>query len=238
MTNPRLNDTVPAPDGGSYGALVRRPASGSGPGLVLVQEIFGVSDYLAFSAERLARLGYTVLAPDLFWRIEAGADVEDGDLDRAMGLAGQLDAEQAVRDLVTALDHLRGRDDVDGRTGVVGFCLGGTLAFHVAAGAAPDACVAYYGSGIPDAVERMDAITCPTLYHFGLDDAYIARDDVERVAAAAAGRDHVDVETYPTGGHAFDNAFSEMFHQPRNAVTAWGITAAFLERHLPTRPPR
>ena len=81
----------------------------------------------------------------------------------------------------------------------------------------------------------MDGITCPILFHFGEQDQYTPVDAVDRVEAATAGRTNVRFERYPTGGHAFDNAFSDTFHQPRNAVTAWGVTAQFLQRTLPAR---
>lgn len=233
MTNDRLDHGFTTQAGDEIGALLRRPASGSGPGLVLVQEIFGVSEYLAFSADRLARLGYTVLTPDLYWRVRAGTDIDDNDLDTAMEMAGQLDAEAAVGDLIAALGHLRDLDGVTGGTGIVGFCLGGALAYHVASAAEPDTCVSYYGSAIPDALDAMGGITCPILFHFGEQDPYTPVAQVDRVEAATDGLADVQFERYPTGGHAFDNAWSERFHQPRNAVTAWGLTAQFLQRTLP-----
>ena len=235
MANARLDHQFVTPDGDEIGALLRRPTSGTGPGLVLVQEIFGVSDYLRFSAERLARLGYVVLAPDLYWRIEPGSDISDNDLDKALEFAGQLDPQAAVGDLIAALGHLRALDGVARGAGILGFCLGGVLAYHVAALAEPDTCVSYYGSAIPDALEAMGAISCPVLFHFGEQDEYTPVSSVDAVEAATDGMDNVQFERYPTGGHAFDNAFSDRFHQPRNAVTAWGITAQFLERTLPTR---
>lgn len=231
--NDRLDHIVPLTDGAEMGALLRWPAPGSGPGLVLVQEIFGVSEYLAFSADRLARLGYTVIAPDLYWRVEPGADISDNDLDTAMDVAGRLDPAAAVDDLLATLGHLRALDGVTGGAGILGFCLGGALAYHVASLAGPDTCVSYYGSTIPDALDAMDGITCPILFHFGERDQYTPADAVDRVEAAARGRANVQFERYPTGGHAFDNVWSETFHQPRNAVTAWGITAQFLQRTLP-----
>ena len=231
--NDRLDHRVPLPDGEQMGALLRRPPSGGGPGLVLVQEIFGVSEYLQFSAERLARLGYTVLTPDLYWRVLAGADISDNDLDTAMDMAAELDPGAAVGDLIATLDHLRALDGVTGGTGILGFCLGGTLAYHVASAAGPDTCVSYYGSAIPDALDAMDGITCPILFHFGERDQYTPADAVDRVEAATTGRTNVQFERYPTGAHAFDNAWSDRFHQPRNAVMAWGVTAQFLQRTLP-----
>ncbi|MBW3603559.1 MAG: dienelactone hydrolase family protein [Actinobacteria bacterium] len=229
----RLNHVIATTEGDQLGALLRRPASGTGPGLLLVQEIFGISDYLAFSADRLARLGYVVMAPDLYWRVEAGAAISDNDLDTAFQFASELDPQAAVGDLIAALGHLRDVDGVTDGTGILGFCLGGALAYHVASLAEPDTCVSYYGSAIPDALAAMRGISCPILFHFGEQDQYTPVESVDRVEAATAGMTGVQFERYPTGGHAFDNAFSEQFHQPRNAVTAWGITAQFLQRTLP-----
>lgn len=229
----RLNHHFPSTEGQEIGALLRRPESGTGPGLVLAQEIFGVSDYLEFSAERLTRLGYVVLVPDLYWRIEREADLSDNDPDTAMSFMGRLDPEAAVGDLIAALGHLRDVDGVSGGTGVFGFCLGGALAYHVAALAEPDTCVSYYGSAIPDALHQMKNISCPILFHFGDRDDYTPVESVDRVEKAAADLPNARFERYPTGGHAFDNAYSDTFHQPRNAVTAWGITAQFLEQTLP-----
>lgn len=233
MPNPRLNHRFTTPDGSEIGALLHRPTSGTGPGLVLAQEIFGVSEYVQFTAERLARLGYAVLAPDLYWRIEAGADISDNDVEATLAFAGDFDLEAAVGDLIAALDHLRALDGVTGGAGVLGFCLGGVLAYHVAAVGKPDTCVSYYGSGIPEALDVMDHISCPILFHFGELDQYSPVASVDAIEAATNGRDNVQFERYPNGGHAFDNAFSERFHQPRTAVAAWGVTAQFLERTLP-----
>lgn len=230
--NDRLNHRWTV-DGSQVGAHLRRPATGSGPGLVLVQEIFGISDYIAYTAERLSRLGYVVMAPDLYWRVHPGADIGDSALEAAMGYAGELDPVAAVGDVVAALHHLRGLDGVEGEVGLLGFCLGGALAYHAAATADPALCVSYYGSAIPDALGRMDAITCPTLFHFGGHDEYCPPESVEQVRTAAAANPHTQFEFHPDGGHAFDNAFSDRFYQPRSATLAWGLTAQFLERHLP-----
>jgi carboxymethylenebutenolidase len=223
--------------GGSFDLTVWVPESGRGPGLLLIQEIFGVSDYIRAVADDLAGLGYVVAAPDLFWRIEPGFQAghdEDG-LARSVELASRFDGEQGAADAVAALRHLATLPEVDGGIGVIGFCLGGSIAYFVAAQEQPDAVVAFYGSAVPDHLDLLGAITCPLQFHFGGSDSYIPRERVRQVEEAAA--DHPNVETHveEEAGHAFHNRMSAMFHQPGPAGRAWQRTEEFLHRHLPTR---
>src|SRR5215207_3749812 len=139
-------------DGGQLPADLHLPAAGRGPGLVLFQEIFGVTAYVTSRARDLAALGYAVLVPHVYWR-QGDPVIADGDdaLPRAMAAMGSLDWDEAVADGAAALATLRARPEVTGPVGVVGFCLGGGLAFAIAArsaeaGTDPDALVSYYGS--------------------------------------------------------------------------------------------
>jgi carboxymethylenebutenolidase len=210
------------------------PESGSGPGIVLLMEIFGVGPYIKKAAERLAGLGYTVLAPDLYWRIAPGAAPahdEDG-LREAFGLVQRLDVPTAVADAVDALAYLRSMPETRGRAGVLGFCLGGTLAYLVAANGDPDVAVAYYGSGIHDALAQGETITCPLLLHYGGRDEYIPGDKIALVREAFADREGVELHVHDAG-HAFDNSEAPMFHDPAASAAAWEQTAAFLKRTLP-----
>jgi len=226
---------ITAGDGGTFGGLLVRPEAGSGPGLVLLQEIFGVGPYIEAVAERLAGLGYVVLAPDLFWRIEPGLVLphDEGGLTKAMETAQRFDPEAGLADCDAALRHLRSLDEVTGGAGVIGFCFGGTLAFQVAARSEPDAAVSYYGSGVPDSLDLADRITCPLLLHFGGEDPYLPRERVEEVLAAVEHRPNVELHVHEGAGHAFDNHEAPAFHQPEAAATAWGQTADFLSRSLP-----
>ncbi len=213
------------------------PEGGTGPGLLLLQEIFGVSGYIQRRGSDLATAGYVVLAPELYWRLGATRVDESvpSAIDDAMGLAGQLDWDTAVSDARAALGHLRGRDEVRGGSGLVGFCLGGGLAFNVAAVDPPDALVSYYGSSIPDLLELAPAVNVPSLHHFGLADAYIDQATVERIrgAVTADGRP-VEFEVYEGANHAFDND-DFAFHHPAASALAWRRTLDFLGRTLPTR---
>jgi carboxymethylenebutenolidase len=115
---------------------------------------------------------------------------------------------------------------------VIGFCLGGTLAWGVAAEGEPSVCVSYYGSGVPSMIEMIEDVHCPTLFYFGNTDAFLPNEGVDIIAAAIAGRPQfvINVEA---AGHAFDNHESEMFYDEAAANAAWTKTVAFLATHLP-----
>jgi carboxymethylenebutenolidase len=221
-------------DGGEMAMHVWTPAAGSGPGLLLIQEIFGVGTYIRAVATRLAAAGYVVGAPDVFWRFAPGwaADHDEAGLTASLGQVGNLDPQAAVGDCAAALGALDGLDEVTGAPGVIGFCLGGTLAWGVAMAASPSVCISYYGSGVPDMLGGIDAVSCPTLFHFGNDDAYIPSAGIEAVNAAIAGRPGF-VLNVENAGHAFDNHESAMFWNENAAQTAWAKTMAFLAEHLP-----
>jgi carboxymethylenebutenolidase len=221
---------------GELDAHVVLPESGTGPGIVVLQEIFGVGGYIKEAAERLAGLGYVALAPDLYWRIEPGIalDHDEEGLGKAFQTSQQLDPGLAVRDSIDALATLRGLPEVSGaKAGVLGFCLGGTLAFGVAIEGDPDVAVCYYGSGIPGMLGQGDRISCPVLFHFGGQDPYIPREQIDQVQAFADGREGMECHVQPDAGHAFDNHDAPMFYQPEPATRAWEITRDFLARTLP-----
>ena len=220
-------------DTGAMDMHVWTPASGHGPGILLIQEIFGVGAYIRAVAERLADAGYVVGAPDVFWRFEPNWESEHSPagLDASLAMVGQLDFPSAIADCVGALDHLARLPETDAQPGVLGFCMGGSLAWGVAAQGSPSCCVSYYGSGVASMVGMIDAIACPTLLHFGSDDAYIPMTDVERINTAIAGHDGF-ILNVEDGGHAFDNHESEFFFNESAARSAWAKTMAFLATHL------
>jgi carboxymethylenebutenolidase len=229
-------DSVQTPDG-SFDLTVWSPDGGAGPGLLLIQEIFGVSDYIRAVAEDLAGLGYVVAAPDLFWRLKPHHDAahDEAGLTESLDLGSRFDFEQGIADAAAALARLRALPEVDGGTGVLGFCLGGSIAYFLAARGGLDAAVSYYGSAVPGSVAVMAEITVPLQFHFGGSDPYIPRDQVAAVEAAAAGRDNVEIHVEEDAGHAFHNRKAPMFYVPEPAARAWERTEEFLARHLPVR---
>jgi carboxymethylenebutenolidase len=230
-------ETIATPDGGSMDAYVVLPSAGSGPGVLVLMEIFGVGPYIRRACERLAELGYVAMAPDLYRRIEPGLELahDDDGLAQAMETVQRLDGEGAVEDAAVALAALRALPEVPegGPVGAVGFCLGGRLAFGLGAADDPDAIVCYYGSGIADSLDAAAAISCPALFHFGGEDPFIPRSDAEKVAAVVGERPDWEIAIQEDGGHAFDNHEAPRFHRPEAAARAWELTRGFLARRLP-----
>ncbi len=210
------------------------PSGGGIAAILLIQEIFGVGPYIRAVAERLAGAGYIVGAPDVFWRIQRNwaSDHTEAGLGASVGLAQQLDFPNAVSDCAAALAHLGAAPGVARPPGVLGFCLGGTLAFALAANAEPSVCVSYYGSGVPDMLGVIDQIQCPTLLHFGNEDGYIPNEGVDAVGATIAGREGFALNV-ENAGHAFDNHEAAMFYNESAANAAWAKTMAFLGLYLP-----
>jgi len=232
MTVSDNSELVPTRDGGQMPAFVFRPASDSGPGIVVLQEIFGVTDYIKQRARDIAGIGYVVLVPQLYWRL--GADVAlpentPAGLQQAMGYMQRLDEPQAVLDAADALASLRPSTD---HVGVLGFCMGGRLAYKVAAATNPDVVVSYYGSGIASQLDLASQIRAPIIFHFGESDSYLPVSEANAIRDAFVGHDAAEVHMHAGAGHAFDNP-SPMFHHAGASAEAWPQTVAFLQRHLP-----
>jgi carboxymethylenebutenolidase len=236
MSSPSRVESVETPDG-SFDLTVWLPEAGTGPGLLLIQEIFGVSDYIREVAGDLAAMGYVVAAPDLFWRLEPGyqAGHDEEGLNRSLEMVSRFDFPQGVTDAHAALRHLAALPEVEDGLGVIGFCFGGTIAYFLAAQADMDVMVSFYGSGISDRTDLLEQIDIPVQFVFGGNDSYIPRDQVAKVEAAAAGKPNVEMHVEEDAGHAFHNRKSAMFHMPEPAARAWQRTEEFLRRHLPTR---
>ncbi len=234
---------VTVPDGPVPTDLVL-PEGGAGPGLVLVQEIFGVSTYIRARAADLAALGYTVAVTHLYWRhaAEPGGDVVADDdpeaLQRGMALMQATDWDDAVATVRAAVAALRRRPGTGGRVGVLGFCYGGGLAYTAAATAEgpekPDVVVSYYGSALPGVVDALPVPAVPQLHHFGDADAYLPIDVVRHIDEVVCTGPDTRVDVWPGAGHAFDNPLP-MFHHETASRGAWRVTAEWLGAHLPVR---
>ena len=227
--NPRQNVTFASGGGHAHGYL-STPASGSGPGVIVIQEWWGLDDHIAGIVDRLADEGFVALAPDLF-----GGRVAH-DSDEAGQMMAALPVEQAAHDLGGAVDYLLASEAVTSdRVGAVGFCMGGGFVLQLAAqqGDRIAAAVPFYGvgQGIPDTYR---GVTAAVQGHYGTDDQFypIAQAQAQEEQIAQESAAAVEFHYYPAG-HAFHNDQDRMgtYHEV-SAKLAWERTVAFLRANL------
>lgn len=204
--------------------FLARPGQGR-PGVIVVQEWWGLVPHVKDVAGRLAAQGYLALAPDLY---HGRSTVE---AEEASHLMSGLDWSRAVDEIAGAVRYLRDVEGVD-RVGITGFCMGGALTVLAATLPGVDAYVAFYGFP-PAPAEKLDTITAPGLIFFGEDENFFSVPDAQAFAARqrAAGRG-AEVIVYPAAGHAFFNNDRPEVFRPDPANDAWRRTLAHLGRHL------
>ena len=220
---------VAASDGKSFEAFVATPPVTPGPGILLIQEIFGINAHIRAVAEQYAGDGFVVIAPDLFWRSQARIELGYGDADFKKGfeLLTALNFEQTVQDLVDSATTLRALPEFKGALTSLGYCAGGLLSYLVAATGTVDASICYYGAGISDRLALAPKVTRPILFHFAGNDKYIASPAVEAVKRAFAGRKDAAVHLYPGVDHGF-NCWARAAYNQHAALLAHGRSLEFL----------
>ena len=226
--NPRQNVTFASNGSQAHGYLAV-PASGSGPGVVVIQEWWGLTSHIASITDRLAAAGFVALAPDLY----GGTTTHDAN--EAGKLMQELPVDRAARDLAGAVDFLLSRDDVTSdRVGLVGFCMGGAfvLTLAVQEGGKIGAAVPFYPAGqLPDDYSKLQAAV---LAHFAEEDAFVpisTADDLSAKITAGTGKEP-DVRRYPAG-HAFLNDENLLgTYDSAQATKAWDRTVEFLRDNL------
>jgi carboxymethylenebutenolidase len=216
-----------ASDGFELGAYVARPAGEPIAGLVVVQEAFGVNGHIRSVADGYAKDGFLAVAPALFDRVERGVELKytGEDMQKGMGLIRQGDTADRVKDVAAALDYAR--QSTGKKAGVIGYCLGGSIAWLAAARLDPDAAVGYYGGHIPQfAGEKPKA---PLMLHFGLEDTHIPKAEIDSKVAAAY--PEVQIFWYAGAGHGF-NCNDRASYNAEAAKLARVRSLEFLKKHL------
>lgn len=198
--------TIPSFDGKSFGAYCAMPANNHGPVLIVIQEIFGVNENMRRICDDFSAKGYIAVCPDLFWRQQPGIQITDktpAEWDRAMELFNGFDVEAGLRDLLSTLGYVRSMKGGSGKVGAVGYCLGGKMAYLMAARSDVDATVSYYGVGLDQMLEEVRDIRMPLILHIAALDKYAPPPVREKIIKACARNSAITTYVYEGVDHAF-----------------------------------
>lgn len=215
------NIELTAADGHRLDAYEASPAGRPLGGIVVIQEIFGVTSHIKAVADQYAAAGYLAIAPALFDRLERNIDVAYTDFPKAIGYMQASSIDNALLDIAAAVERVA----VAGKTGIVGFCWGGLLTFIAAARLKVAAAVAYYGGGISQHLSEKPQI--PVLFHFGEKDSHIPLSAVDQIKAAfPEGVYYI----YPAD-HGF-NCTDRASFEPQSAALALERSIEFFHKHV------
>jgi carboxymethylenebutenolidase len=220
-----------AADGHRLDAYLARPASKPRGGLVVIQEIFGVTEQMKRCTDHWAAAGYLAILPAMFDRKERGLQLGYGDVQKGATLATAIPETQVTADVAAAREYVASDGKTAGgtatKTAIMGFCWGGTIAYLAASQLPFNCAVSYYGGGIARLIERMKP-KIPVMYHFGATDTYIPMATIDKIRQAdPQGIFHV----YEGAGHGF-NCDDRNGYDPAAAELSDKRTREFLARHL------
>lgn len=231
---------IPTSDGQTMPTLLCQPTSADAPAVLVICDIFGRSPFYEALAARLADAGYRAIVPDIFFR-QGGLD--EGTQEEAFGRRAKLNDLQTLRDLHAAIDWLRSRSsDTPTRTGVIGFCMGGTFSLVLTSERTDLATACYYGfpaqksdTGLPAPLDVVTDMNGPMIAFWGSDDQLVGLDNVARFVEELGTTDiEFEHHIYPGVGHGFLAASRlDPDHQAyEQASDAWSRTISFFERSL------
>ena len=219
---------------GKFGAYIARPKALPASAVVLLQELFGVNADIRKTCDELAEQGLIAVAPDLFWRQEPGVDLNhwsDAEWKKGLALYAAYDRNKGVLDIVDTARTAGQLDGASGKVGVMGFCLGGLMAFLTAARAKIDAAVAYHGGDTEQYLDEAGGITAPMLMHLAEEDEFISKEAQAKIKAALADKPNVEIHSYPGCNHAFAR-HTGTHYDAAAAAMANGRTWQFLKVRL------
>jgi carboxymethylenebutenolidase len=226
---------IPALDGsGAFQAYRADPAGAPTAAIVVIQEVFGVNSGIRRRCDQWAEQGYLALAPDLFWRIEPGIDLDPdipAQLQKGLSMIEPFDQALGTADIEATIRAARAALPASGKVGVVGYCLGGRLAYMAAARTDTDAAVGYYGVGIDGLLDEKHAIANPLLLHIPEEDHFVDKAAQTRMHAGLDDHPKVTLYDYPGEDHGFATEFGQR-RSEQSAQLADRRTAAFFAEHL------
>jgi len=227
------NTSVTTLDGGSMGAYRAAPEGQATAAIVVIQEIFGVNAGIRRKCDALAAAGYLAIAPDLFWRIRPGIELDpdvDAEMQEALGLMGQFDQDAGIRDIEATIRAARAEVG-GGKVGAVGYCLGGRLAYMTAARTDVDASVGYYAVGIDGLLGEKHAIAHPLMLHIAGEDGFVDKATQAKMHEGLDDHPRVTLYDYPGEDHGFATEFGKR-RSDAAARLADERTAAFFAENL------
>lgn len=219
---------------GTFSAYLALPPTGKGPGLVVIQEIFGVNQSMRKITDAFAAQGFVALCPDLFWRIEPNIQITDkseAEWKRAFELFKAFDVDKGIVDIDAAIHTLRNMPECTGKVGAVGYCLGGLLAYLTATRTDADASASFYGVGIQDKLSEGEYISKPLMLHIAEEDKFVDKAAQGKVKAHFANSHHVTIHSYAGMDHAFARVDGTSFNADA-AKLANERTLEFLKKAL------
>ncbi|MGZ9108239.1 MAG: dienelactone hydrolase family protein [Micavibrio sp.] len=222
---------IPSKDGGSFSAYVAMPEVLPAPTVILIQEIFGVNAEMRAKCDALAGQGFIAVCPDLFWRMEPGVQLTDkseAEWAKAFDFFNRFDVDLGIDDLRATYHTFRGHAQSTGKVGCVGYCLGGKLAYLMAARTHIDASVSYYGVGLDQLLDEAQSIKKPLLMHIAEGDKFVPPDAQAKIKAGLARNPHVTIHSYANVDHAFARGGGEHYDAAA-AEKADARTLAFLQ---------
>ncbi|MBN8816113.1 MAG: dienelactone hydrolase family protein [Sphingomonas sp.] len=197
---------------GAFDAYVAEPAGGNATAaIVVIQEIFGVNAGIRRKCDQLAEAGYLAIAPDLFWRLEPGIELDPDIPDQmqaALGWMGKFDQDKGIRDIEATIRAARDRTG-GGKVGAVGYCLGGRLAYMTAARTDVDAAVGYYAVGVDGLLGEKHAIARPLMLHIAGNDGFVSPEVQAAMHAGLDDHPKVTLYDYPGVDHGFATEFGK-----------------------------
>jgi len=219
---------------GSFKAYVAEPGGTPRGAVIVIQEIFGVNEGIRRKCDHWASLGYLALAPDLFWRLAPGVELDPDvpeEFQRALGLMQKFNQDQGIRDIEAAIREARSRLPEGGRVGCVGYCLGGRLAFMTAARTDVDASVGYYGVGLDNLLNEKNAIARPLMLHIAQEDHFVPKEQQQAIHRGLDEHPRVTIHDYPGEDHGFAAEMGKR-RSHASAELADRRTEEFLAEHL------
>jgi carboxymethylenebutenolidase len=189
-----------------YNVYLAEPEGEPRGAIVVIQEIFGVNEGIRRKCDHWASLGYLALAPDLFWRLEPGVELDPDvpeQFQRALALMQKFDQDLGIADIEAVVRDARRRLSGGGRVGCVGYCLGGRLAFMTSTRTDVDASVAYYGVGLDNLLHEKHAIARPLMLHIAGDDHFVPKDKQQAIHEGLDDHPRVTIHDYPGEDHGF-----------------------------------